>query len=170
MEKITNHLFISKVIINMTSKIKIITQKLLLMNNWSEIIKELVNDEVFDLNDIVIHIYDNIDYIKDNEKRDVLAKLIARILVNKNSLSCVEQQINMFKNDGVTVQKKFTRILINEIGEKFISDYHYQTIVIYLGCLIQEATPGDITYPIIVQYSKLCERMLDLHFEHQSIN
>jgi hypothetical protein len=76
-----------------------IVQKLILMDNCSELIKEIVNDEILDFNDMVIRIYDNIHKIQNNEKLEFLTKLIAEISIKKKSLSIIEDQINIYLNN-----------------------------------------------------------------------
>jgi len=51
-----------------------IVQKLILMDNCSELIEEIVNYEILDFNDMVIRIYDNIHKIQNNEKLGFLTK------------------------------------------------------------------------------------------------
>jgi hypothetical protein len=69
------------------AKIKCFIKKLLMMENYMQVIEQIISHDVIDYNEVLIEMFNMIDQIGNEENLSCLSKLGAEICIKKKNVS-----------------------------------------------------------------------------------
>ncbi|CAF1436947.1 unnamed protein product [Rotaria magnacalcarata] len=101
----------------MESKIESMLEKIILTDDHSELINELVNDKSIELNKMMSCILNHISNIQNQIHIQQLAQIIARQCFKKKSLGDIGPYVNsMIDNEENSLKKTFIKKVLMEIS------------------------------------------------------
>ncbi|CAF0799911.1 unnamed protein product [Rotaria sp. Silwood1] len=127
----------------MSSMINNMIKKIILFEDGSQMVDELIRDQTAQLEDIISVIFDNIEHVKNEGKMKNLAKIIADASFKKRSLNYVNNQMNYInENETSALKKNFVRKILTEI----------------VDLLIKNADDNDL--PLWIEYGRLSQILM----------
>ncbi|CAF1578543.1 unnamed protein product [Rotaria magnacalcarata] len=107
----------TELVLNMESKIESMLEKIILTDDHSELINELVNDKSIELNKMMSCILNHISNIQNQIHIQQLAQIIARQCFKKKSLGDIGPYVNsMIDNEENSLKKTFIKKVLMEIS------------------------------------------------------
>jgi hypothetical protein len=102
----------------MSSTIENMIKKIIVVEDYSQLMDEIINDETVQLEHLIVSIFDNVQQIENQVKMDTLAKIIAGASFKKQRLIDVYNQINYFNDNQPSASKKtFVKKILKETGK-----------------------------------------------------
>ncbi|CAF2963226.1 unnamed protein product [Rotaria sp. Silwood2] len=90
----------------MSSMVNNMIKKMIMFEDGSQMMNELIRDQTAELEDIISVIFDNIEHVKNEAKIKNLAKIIANASFKKHSLNYVNNQVNYINENETSALKK----------------------------------------------------------------
>jgi len=106
-------------IFDMAQQIENILKKLIIIDDYSQFMKELIENQSIELDKIIRCVMDNIEHIQNQTKLEQLAQFIGHTCFEKQSLAIINYEINLLDNNQENFAKKiFLKKVLKEIGKE----------------------------------------------------
>jgi len=143
-------------------EIEKIIEQLVTTEDSSQLLKQLIEEDLIELKKILMYIFDHIGQIKNETKIKYLAQVIAQTSFKKKCLNIINDQLNSIDNNES--KQMFVRKMFIEISKSwfFLKLYvlKISVDVVYLGCLIEKSESDDFDISFVRNYARLAKTIM----------